>query len=431
MGINFPATGYGYAGIEKTRKTKSFDMLSVAGPGVPSGTRRAEKRPTIKQFILGAAALVSLLMFGAMYAVVSALYDNAVKEDARNVTDVLAGQTFNAMFQVMRKGWTRDEVMAFITASHATLAETPYSLEIYRGPRTERLFGRIPQPPIDAPLAEAMASGTQVRFESDTGLRYLFPLTARQECLRCHVNAAAGDTLGAIEVKADLQPLVEKARHDFLVTLALIAPLPFAVAFAVAFYLNRKIDRAITRIDRGVAQVNRVSDLRHIALNDIDTGFAEFGQLMHRVGELVERLRNIAVDKDLLELEVRLLEKLIITPDVARDWREYTAHLLLEINHVLKVCGLFVVIQADGQRNIEMFWRETPPEPVREAFEHYAVEYLRDKTPAADTANVVFRHTVPRTGAPAVTCEPYEMVVRTRSLFVAYPRIGGVVGIGL
>jgi len=406
-------------------------MLSVAGAGVPSDTGRVERRLTIKQFILGAAALVSLLMFGAMYAVVSTLYDSTVKEDARNVTDVLAGQTFNAMFQVMRKGWTRDEVMAFITASHATLAETPYTLEIYRGPRTERLFGRIPQPPIDTPLAEAMASGTQVRLESETGLRYLFPLTARQECLRCHVNAAVGDTLGAIEVKADLQPLAEKARHDFLVTLALIAPLPFAVAFGVAFYLNRKINRAITRIDRGVTQVNRVSDLRHIVLHDVDIGFAEFGQLMRGVGELVERMRGIAVDKDLLELELRLLEKLIITPDVARDWREYTAHLLLEINHVLKVCGLFVVIQTDGQREIEMFWREAPPEPVREAFERYAVDHLRDKTPSMDTASAVFRHTVARTGTPVVTCEPYEMVVRTRSLFVAHPRIGGVVGVGL
>lgn len=406
-------------------------MLSVPGAGVPSGTGRAERHLTIKQFILGAAILVSVLMFGAMYAVVSALYDSTVKEDARNVTDVLAGQTFNAMFQVMRKGWTRDEVMVFLTANRATLAETPYALEIYRSPLTERLFGRIPQPPVDAPLAEAMASGTQARLESETEMRYLFPLTARQECLRCHVNAVAGKTLGAIEVKANLAPLVEKARHNFLVTLALIAPLPFVMAFGVAFYLQRKINRAITRIDQGVAQVNRVADLRNIALHDVDLGFAEFGRLMRHVGELVERMRGIAVDKDLLELEVRLLEKLTITPEVARDWREYTAHLLLEINHVLKVCGLFVAIQADDQQEIEMFWREDPPVSVREAFERYTVDHLRDKAPSTDTANTAFRHTVARPGTHTATCEPYEMVVRTRSLFVARPRIGGIVGVGL
>uniref|UniRef100_E6QR44 Uncharacterized protein n=1 Tax=mine drainage metagenome TaxID=410659 RepID=E6QR44_9ZZZZ len=55
---------------------------------------------------------------------------------------------------------------------------------------------------------------------------------------------------------------------------------------------------------------------------------------------LVEKIKDVAVDKRVLEFENRLFEKFIITSNVVRDWRQFIKTLLLDINQVIAAgCG--------------------------------------------------------------------------------------------
>ncbi|GAB6041760.1 putative bifunctional diguanylate cyclase/phosphodiesterase [Endothiovibrio diazotrophicus] len=387
---------------------------------------------SIKHLILAAALLVSLLLFGGLYAVISALYDHSARADAEAVSSALAQQTFTAMFQIMRRGWSRQDVEGFLGSMRETFRDTPYELEIYRGPRVEALFGPIEQPPLDSPLRTALADGKEHKIAEERGLRYLHPLVARDECLRCHVNARVGDTLGVIEVRQDLRPMLEKARGQFLSTLGLIAPAPFIVALLVALFINRRLDRSIGRLRQGIARVNRVSDLQQLEMPEDRQVFSELQVVLDEVSTLVKKLRTFAVDKELLEFEIRLLERFVITSEVVRDWREYVKRLLLDINAVIEAYSLFSMFKVDEELfDLEVFWHHPPSRETVRLFEEVVREKISQHNELTPALDATIHHHIADPDGPELSLTVDEIRVQTKSLLVEAPKIGGIVGIGV
>ena len=387
---------------------------------------------TIRGFILTTAIGATVLLLAGFYFVVSAVYDHTVREDARTVSDIIVDQTFNSMFQVMRRGWTREELETFLDANRATFEGTPYELEIYRGEKVDYLYGTIDQPAKDERVQAVFTDGERVRLEDDTRLRYLYPLNARQECLSCHSNVEVGDTLGVIDVQQDLTPVIEDARGRFLTILLLAAPVPIIGAIAVGLYLHRRLKGALGFIGTSIEQVNSVSDLREVSFRDHGTGFRELDHLLHEMQTLVEKLRSFAVDRDLLEFEIRLLETFVLTSEGVRDWRESISQLLLEINKIVDAYSLFSVFKVDEEVfDLEVFWRCNPPADVRQAFEDGAMEALRNEPHFQPMPEIQIHHHVADTSCHMEDVDKDSVAMQTKSLLVDTPKIGGIVGIGL
>lgn len=387
---------------------------------------------TIKGFMLLAALAGSLLLFAGAYAVVASLYDRTVREDAREVSGVIAGQTFDAMFQVMRKGWTRAELEEFLAAMRGRFADTPYSLEIYRGERVEALYGTIEQPLPDVAIRQAFADGRNVVREDGDGLRHVCPLRARQDCLGCHTNAAVGDTLGVIDLRQDLRPVLERARAGFMAALWLVVPVMLTGAFLVAMLIHGRIDHSVQLLRGRVGQVNKVSDLAHFAMDDSQVGFRELDDILGEVRALVERLREFAVDKDLLEFEIRLLERFIITSEVVRDWREYVNHLLLEINKVMEAYVLFSVFKVEEEVfDLEIFWRNRPSPHMTQVLERSVRAVLQRHPYFKGMASVEVNHNTADASRDMPNLSEADIELQSKSLFVDTPKIGGIVGIGV
>jgi diguanylate cyclase (GGDEF)-like protein len=387
---------------------------------------------TIKGFMLLAALAGSLLLFAGAYAVVASLYDRTVREDAREVSAVLAGQTFDAMFQVMRKGWSRAELEEFLAAMRGRFADTPYSLEIYRGGIVEQLFGPIEQPRPDAAITQAFSDGRAVVHEDSNGLRHVYPLRARQECLGCHTNATVGDTLGVIDLRQDLRPVLERARAGFMSALWLIVPVMLAGAFLVAMFIHGRIDHSVRLLRSRVGQVNKVSDLANFAMDESQVGFRELDDILAEVRALVTRLREFAVDKDLLEFEIRLLERFIITSEVVRDWREYVNHLLLEINKVMEAYVLFSVFKVEEELfDLEIFWRNRPSPHMTQVLERSVRAVLQRHPYFKGMTTVEVNHNVADSSCDMPSLSEADIELQSKSLFVETPKIGGIVGIGV
>lgn len=200
---------------------------------------------SLKSFIVAAAAAVSIAGFAGTYLILSSVYERSVRQDARSTAEVIAQQGFNSMFQVMRKGWSRADLEDFVAAQQESFKESPYALDIYRGPKVEALFGAIKQTLPSEEVRLVFETGTEHRLESNTELRHIYPLKARAECLQCHVNARPGEVLGVIEVRQDLGPAMARARESFLSNLVLIIPVPLLVAFILAAFINRRLQAAI------------------------------------------------------------------------------------------------------------------------------------------------------------------------------------------
>lgn len=387
---------------------------------------------TIKGLILAAAAAVSLALFGGLYLVIGEVYDRTVRSDARHVSRLIAGQTFDSMFQVMRKGWSREELEAFIGAMRERFSDTPYALHIYRGSKVEALFGPIEQPAMDARVREAFRYAKPLHQESGDTVRHIFPLRAREECLRCHENARVQDVLGVIEVRQDLTPVLEQARGRFMTAMALLTPLPLLVAGWVAWRITRRLDGAFDHLRDDVAAINRVSDLNERGLVTTETGFGELDRILGEIDGLGRKLRTFAVDKELLEFEIRILERFVITSDVVRDWRDYVNSLLLEINEVLEAYVLFSIFKVDEEMfDLEVFWRNEPTSDTVEALEQAARGVVHHHPAFRSASTVTIQHNVadPSQALPALGQDEIEL--QSKSLVVEAPKIGGIVGIGV
>ena len=400
-----------------------------------SGTPMNKPRSpiTIRAFLLASALVGSLLIFAGAYAVVSAVYDRTVREDARNVSALIAGQTFDAMYQLMRKErqWRREDLEGFLDALRARFAGSAYTVGIHRGETVDAHFGVVPQPPPDAPLREALATGRERVVDESDGVRYLFPLVARRECLRCHENAAAGDTLGVIDVRMDLRPELDRARGNFMATLWWIVPMMVAGALALALLIHLRLGTSLRALRDRVGRVNKVADLVHFKMDQGRVGFGELEEILAEVRTLAERLHDVAVDKDLLQFEIRLLQRFIITSDVVRDWREYIKHLLDEINEVMEAYVLFTLFKVGEEVfNLEVFWRDRPASHTVQGMER-SVRAVLQRHPYFRSAAFEVHHHVVRPDRDLPALEAADIELQSKSLFVETPKIGGIVGIGV
>jgi len=387
---------------------------------------------SIRTFILTTSAVVSVLFFGSSYIAVSRIFEDTVRADAQRSSDAFANTTFNAMFQLMSTGWQRKQVEGFIAAIKGGTRDSAFAIDIYRGEVVETRYGVIAQGNLDESIRRVFTRGEASREQRAESVRSIFPLKAEARCLTCHDNAHVGDVLGVIDVTQDLGPAIRKAKDEFIASLGWIAPIPLIMALLVVLYVNRRIDGAIESMDQRIEAVNRVADLHHLDLKDEDLGFAELNSVFHKVGDLAKRLRSVAVDKDLLEFEIRLLEKFVITSDVVKDWREYIIRLLIDINQIVDAYTLFSIFKVDDELfDLEVFWRSPPSDRTKALLEATVRRTMAEHPNFSEVNSVHVGHHVADPAGVTIDLDEHEIEVQVKSLLVETPKIGGIVGIGV
>jgi diguanylate cyclase (GGDEF)-like protein len=386
----------------------------------------------IRTFILAASALVSVAFVGGGYLAVSQIFDRIVKDNALQASHTLARVTFSSMYQVMSTGWKRAKVEAFLAAMHEATKDQPTTIRIYRGAPVASRYGEIEQPPVDAAVEKVLASGVAVQQDNGMTVRRIFPLVAEERCLNCHENVQQGAILGAIEVGQDLAPLVARARRDFMMTLLILAPFGLAVAALVVWRVNRRLEQSITVVDDAVKKVNAVADLKRLEFHRHDLGFTELNELFARLEELVQKLRGISVDKDILKFEIGLLEKFVITSEVVKDWRDYVLRLLVDINRIMVTHCLFSLFKIDDELfDLELFWAAPPSEVTLAMMERHVRATVAANPHLDPLAAVTIRHHVAHPASPAIVLDEDEVRLRVKTFLVETPKIGGIVGIGV
>jgi len=385
----------------------------------------------IRSFIMSASAVVAIAFFAVGYFAISRILEHTVREDARQSSATLARLTFASMYELMSTGWNRRQAEQFLEAVRGAARDTPAQVEIYRGPVVARDYGEIAQPPLDEALQRLLAGGPATTETLASGIRYLMPLVADERCLSCHRSATAGATLGVIEVRQDFAGLVTRANREFLLWLLAIAPLAMGIAAAVVWRVNRRLEQSIAVVDAAVTEVEAVSDLRKLQFAQHDLGFDELNRLFGHLGELIEKLRAVAVDKDVLHFEIGLLEKFVITSEVVRDWGDYVAQLLQDINQVMHTPVMFSVFQVGGEAlELEVFWSQPPDQATQRMVEVHVRSLVAADGRFGDVTEVGVHHHAPHRGTP-ISMDRETFTLHTKSLMVDRPKIGGIVGIGV
>lgn len=394
--------------------------------------RASAPRLTLRAFILLFSLLVSFVSFAFVFIVTTVVYQDAVEHNARRVANELSRQIYHSIPRLMAAGWSRDEVIRFHNVSPPAGAPPSYAIQLYRTGVVEKLYGRTGLDP-DPAVTRACTTGEVVETNRPLVFDTVYPLAASAVCLKCHENAHAGEVLGALRVRQNIEPMVREAGMKLFGFFLFLSPIPLLMAGFIARLANDRVARAIDHLRDKVADINSVQDLTRLELAGVRPGFAEFGRVFAEIDKLVSRIRGVSIDKEMLEFEIQILEKFIITSDVIRDWKEHVSSLLLEINKVIDAYALFCIFQVEEERyDIEIFWRSQPAEATRESFERIVLEKIRRENPKlASLAGLQFIHTIADPHAAPLDLGDIAIDLQTKSLILNAPQIGGVVGIGV
>ena len=386
---------------------------------------------TVRGLLLVTSTLLAAGLFALGYYTFSEAYERSLREDAVADAQLLARVSFNGMFQLMRTGWNRQQLEAFLASLSHAADGSPARIDIYRSPFVTALYGEIEQAPPDPSILQAVRSARPVQKHDDGEVRFVMPLIADTPCLKCHTNATPGAVLGAVSVAQSIGPLIAAHRERFTVAGLPAIPITAVAVLLMVVYISRRLSHSIAALSRDIEAINSVSDLKHLAARPPMLAFTEFAPIGEQISRLTDRLRGVAVDRDMLEFEIRLLEKFIITSEVVRDWRDYVTSLLSEINTILPTYALFSIFKTGPQDyEIEVFWLKRPGPELTASFEQALRRNLLHATLDHSTTGCSIRHNV---ADPAATLDPDDArtELQTKSLVINAPKIGGIVGIGL
>lgn len=381
---------------------------------------------SLRALIVIAALVVSVVVTASVYLATEAVFTQAVQRSAVQNARVLADGTFNAMYQIMRQGWTREQLNEFLDSLNQS-ADPGAVINVYRGRKVNELFGRLEQPaPDDTAMAAFGTRRTHVRTDAEL-VRYDRPLMANAECLQCHTNAQQGDVLGVLSIRQPVGPMIEQAHDELVDRLILIVPVPLLAALLVAGFLSWRLGRSLRRLNRSVEQVNRVEDLADVSFAGASTGFAEFDHVLARVDRLTDKVREVAIDRNLLEFEIGLLEHFVITSDVVRDWRRYVRDLLEEINQQFTVHGVFTAFSIGGRPvGVDVFWHGEVDEIVAARLGERISGEVGDHIQTAGSDAIPRQHAGQH---GSLLTEAGTLDLHTKTLTMDLPPMQGMVGL--
>lgn len=387
----------------------------------------------LKAFVCVAVLIASYISFNATYLVVSSIYRHSFIQNADEVSDAVAHQMFNSMVQLMERGWTRSELNEFLKSTKGDSDQFLYTVEMFRGEAVERDYGRIEQPVMGRNISDSFRTGDVITYKADPILINIYPIKAEERCLKCHAHAKAGEVLGVMKIQQDISPAINEAKRKFNVFFFLLLPIPFILAGIVATILNARIKRSTVFLHEKVSEINSVKDLTK--LNNLDaaeTGFVEFNVFLHEFTSFAKRIKDVAVDREVLEFELRVLEKFIITSDVVKDWKEHVMHLLLEINKVIKAYTLFSIFQIEEEiYDLEIFWTHTPTEEIKRSVERIIKRKIMAENLRLGSATMKINHNIADSSSELTGLSENDIELQTKSVVLKNPQIGGVVGIGV
>ncbi len=382
---------------------------------------------SFKNFLPLGAVVGTLVMSLIIYTGISIGYEWYITKQSVERAEKMAVMTLSSLYELMREGWSGEQLDSFLKTNRAAYEQLNLQVLYYgdEALRTEDL-------PDSA--SEAFQTGKPLHHQHEKQVTFTYPQILEADCLSCHTDLAEGDVLGVIEVREDLYPTIRDARRDTLLFLLAIFPFPIIGSFIISRYLAARVQRSIEELHARIERINRTEDLQLIEMNHIDLTFTELNTIYDELKEVARKLSIIAVDKDILEFEVKLLEKFVITSEVVKDWEEHVKTLLVEINKIIEVHLIFSLFKIeDEDYALEVFWLYTPAEETRKTFERIIGETLEQTILQIKdgVTGLKINHTVAFPKQVAQELDEDEINLQTKSLFLETPRIGGIVGIGV
>lgn len=387
---------------------------------------------SLKGFVLLSTVGIAALVFLGATAASTLLYEQLLAERSEASSREIARHNVGEIELMLRRGPNRGQLDERLEDLKALFPTTIESIEIHRSASVAALFGGEAFTPARGMESETFVAGEPGFAMSDSQIRYTRALRASSECLRCHTNAAAGDILGMVDIRHKVQPVDTTVRVFYIAVFVLLGSVVLFAAAVLTTFITRRLHQSVASFGKQVESFDTIKDFDRIEIDKVDFGFDEYNRAFEHVAHLVDKIKQVAVDKGVLEFEIRLLEKFIITSNVVRDWREFVQNLLIEISSIVEVYALVTVFRVENEAyECEVFWRSVPSDATAALLEAAVRRKLQDSGMFHGAHLLQLTHNVADKEAQLPELAPADIEVQTKTLFLDTPKIGGIVGIGV
>ncbi len=387
------------------------------------------KEISIRLVVFAFIAVIAFISFNSAYLITSYLYKKQIYEAAFSMSLSQSKSIKAYLMDLMHRGVSKKEIREFISQKLSAIdSGIPFTVEIM--PTQWETLNQDKS--IDPETLRALQAGVKGSVIKGNIIREFYPLKAEARCMACHREARPNELLGVLTLSFDLNPIVSVAERKIAIWFFLLLPIPLSLIIASLLLLNSKLSLALNNFKAKIDNINSVKDLTALQIDSKDIGFHELTAIAEELNRFSKRIKSVAVDREILEFEIRILEKFIITSEVVKDWKEHVSNLLVEINKVLTAHTLFSIFQIDEEvYDLEIFWYNNPSEETKERLEKVVKEKVRARQQIFRSANIKISHNIVHPDHQAVAIDEREIEFQTKSLILDSPQIGGVVGIGV
>lgn len=270
---------------------------------------KIKARVSITRVVFLLSLTATLLALGVVVLISGHVREKSVHDLARDEAHQTSTLVFETLYAAMRKGWSKEEIGEVITRLQAALPDL--TIKVVRGQPVIRQFGEIDNDMAvtakDPLLQKVFATGREELLPGETGIRYLYPLVVRDECLVCHTMAKVGDINGVIDIVYPVHAL--KVSLDYVLNTVLAYFFGILLLLSVALYFKLKlfVARPITNMVSLMQEIIQHTDLtRRVETKGFISEVADlsdyFNKLLRTVEEYHHRLEDLSVRDPLTRL---------------------------------------------------------------------------------------------------------------------------------
>lgn len=386
---------------------------------------------TLKRFIFTATLIVSIATFLIVVTTLTWIFLKQTEDILVSNSSSIAKQVFLLITEAMQNGKNLEE-MTEIISEHQQLLPERYTIVIQPG---KAIKAEADSKGADELVQKAFSHGESSLTRTINDLEHVFPLKAEAKCLGCHPAAKVGEVMGVLSIKEEMIGFRRSFLHKFFTIFFIFLPIPFLMSFSVSRFVNAHLGEAIGRLDQKIRSVNSMADLTKLEaeLEGEAYRFRELEDIFREFAKFISKIRKVAIGKEMLEFEIRVLERFIITSETICDWKDRISHLLIEVNAVMPAYMIFCVFQVgDEAYDIDIFWSRPPSKQIVQIMEDTIRQRIsHEKLGISEVTEIKIIHNVVNPEFPMLDLDHSELEFQTKSLFLETPQVGGVVGIGV
>jgi diguanylate cyclase (GGDEF)-like protein len=210
---------------------------------------------------------------------------------------------FQSLYSAMRKGWRKQEINE--TIERLNTAMPGAIIKVYRGEVVTREFGEMEGERAfvqkDSALGQAMSGGKDaLLFPDKATIRYLYPLLATQECLKCHTESHIGAVHGVVDITYPISNL-KVSFNEVINTVVAYTLIVMGIVFLILYFqLRYLVVLPIANLVGVMRNVTLDMDLSHRVssstwLQELKQLVEYFNHLLKTVQEYNTRLEELSI----------------------------------------------------------------------------------------------------------------------------------------